>query len=374
MRADVQKETDLFRRRDGESNGPAGLSRCIANPPDSEAHRHERQRRNERPHDKMPPPELRWRRNGCHRCAARMHQFREMVARTGQVAREVARGLIPIRRRLRKTAVDDPADRHRHRRTDLPDRRRIVANDGGQRFDRRRLRERAAAREHLVQDETERELIGAVIRRHGRSPARATCSPPCPGCCPDASPAPSSSAPTWDRAPTSFARPKSRILAKPSLETIRFSGLRSRCTIPASCALARPSAICAAICSARRGRHRPGLQNLPHGLALDELHADVGLRGVLAEVVNRDDGGVIEGGSRSGFLLEPPEPIGVVREVGRQQLQRDIPIELGVARQVHFAHSPRAEERADLVRSQPGAGCQKHGRSGCDRDYSGRGH
>ena len=45
----------------------------------------------------------------------------------------------------------------------------------------------------------------------------------------------------------SFARPKSRILTSPSFVTITFSGFRSRCTIPASCAFARPSAIWVAI-------------------------------------------------------------------------------------------------------------------------------
>ena len=45
----------------------------------------------------------------------------------------------------------------------------------------------------------------------------------------------------------SFARPKSRILTSPSFVTITFSGFKSRCTIPASCARARPSAIWVAI-------------------------------------------------------------------------------------------------------------------------------
>ncbi len=45
----------------------------------------------------------------------------------------------------------------------------------------------------------------------------------------------------------SLASPKSRILTKPSFETMTFSGFRSRCTMPAPCALASPSAICAAI-------------------------------------------------------------------------------------------------------------------------------
>ena len=48
---------------------------------------------------------------------------------------------------------------------------------------------------------------------------------------------------SWSSGVTSFARPKSRILAKPCLETMTFCGFRSRCTIPAACAAARPSAI-----------------------------------------------------------------------------------------------------------------------------------
>ncbi len=41
----------------------------------------------------------------------------------------------------------------------------------------------------------------------------------------------------------SFARPKSRILMRPSFVTKTFSGFRSRCTIPFSCAAARPLAV-----------------------------------------------------------------------------------------------------------------------------------
>ena len=44
----------------------------------------------------------------------------------------------------------------------------------------------------------------------------------------------------------SFARPKSRILTRPSRDTKTFSGFMSRCTMPLSCAVARPLAICTA--------------------------------------------------------------------------------------------------------------------------------
>src|SRR5438477_865320 len=45
-------------------------------------------------------------------------------------------------------------------------------------------------------------------------------------------------------AAASLARPKSSTFMYPSRETITFAGLRSRCAIPASCALASAAAIC----------------------------------------------------------------------------------------------------------------------------------
>ena len=116
----------------------------------------------------------------------------------------------------------------------------------------------AAGRE-LVQDRAERELVASGSRparparllrghvadrpehdagrglRRGRRPARWA----------------RASRTTARRSPEpsarSLARPKSRIFTKPSPVTITFSGLRSRCTMPAACALARPSAIWAPI-------------------------------------------------------------------------------------------------------------------------------
>ena len=44
----------------------------------------------------------------------------------------------------------------------------------------------------------------------------------------------------------SLARPKSRIFTRPSVVRKRFSGLRSRWTIPLRCAAARPCAVCTA--------------------------------------------------------------------------------------------------------------------------------
>ena len=58
----------------------------------------------------------------------------------------------------------------------------------------------------------------------------------------------------------SFARPKSRILTNPSFDTMTFSGFRSRCTIPAACAFASPSATCAPMASRRFAGSAPSLR------------------------------------------------------------------------------------------------------------------
>ena len=60
------------------------------------------------------------------------------------------------------------------------------------------------------------------------------------------------------------------------------------------------------------------------------------------------------------FTGEPGEPVGIVRERVRQDLQRDIAIELRVPRTEHFAHPSRADGREDFVWAEFSAGCQCH--------------
>ena len=94
---------------------------------------------------------------------------------------------------------------------------------------------------HLVQDGAQREDVGPVVDRLARAPARATCSPSSrrpPGVVAGAMvSARSRFAPGW----RIRARPKSRIVTRPSALTNRLAGLMSRCTIPRSCAAASPS-------------------------------------------------------------------------------------------------------------------------------------
>ncbi len=90
---------------------------------------------------------------------------------------------------------------------------------------------------------------------------------------------------------------------------------------------------------------------------LREVHGDVGAALVLAEVVDADDRGVVELGGGLGLAEEAPARH-VVLEVPREEdLERERPVELGVARAVDDAHAAARdllEEHVAPERSERG--------------------
>ena len=76
---------------------------------------------------------------------------------------------------------------------------------------------------------------------------------------------------------------------------------------------------------------------------------------MLTGVVDGDDVRVVERAGRLGLVLEAAQPLGVLGEVGVDDLERHIAREPLVARAVDLAHAALAEERDDLVRPDPGA-------------------
>ncbi len=134
---------------------------------------------------------------------------------------------------------------------------RIVRDDRRQRLHRRlpleRVRRRSSARRASRRARTgptgSRPCRRAPVPGSCRAPSRRSARRP--SVCASAPPT-SAASPSCD-----LARPKSTIFTRPSAVTITFSGFRSRWTMPASCAAARPSAICCAISTARRSGMRP---------------------------------------------------------------------------------------------------------------------
>ena len=96
-------------------------------------------------------------------------------------------------------------------------------------------------------------------------------------------------------------------------------------------------------------RERPALQPLGEVLALDELHDEGAHAARLLEAVDRGDVGVLQLGEDLRLALEAGEAVGVRGERLRQDLDRDLALELRVGRPVDDAHAALAERGGDLV-------------------------
>ena len=68
---------------------------------------------------------------------------------------------------------------------------------------------------------------------------------------------------------------------------------------------------------------------------------------------------MVERGEVQRLLAEADEPLGVARELARQQLERDVTIEARVVRPVHVAHAARTQAIDDDVRPERGAAIQQ---------------
>ncbi len=71
------------------------------------------------------------------------------------------------------------------------------------------------------------------------------------------------------------------------------------------------------------------------------------------EAVDRADVRMIQRGEHPRLPLEAREPLGVARERVRQELDRDIALELRVARAVHLTHAARTEQGLHLIHTKP---------------------
>ena len=80
----------------------------------------------------------------------------------------------------------------------------------------------------------------------------------------------------------------------------------------------------------------------------------------LANVVQRADVRVGEGGDGAGLALEARAALGVVAQFSRENLDRDRAIEARVAGLVDFAHPPGADQPEDLVGAKARARSQGH--------------
>ena len=106
-----------------------------------------------------------------------------------------------------------------------------------------------------------------------------------------------------------------------------------------------------------RSRREHGCQRL----AGDTLHDDVIDLVLLADIKDGRDVRVTELGEGEGLLSEPaPGPV-VGQNARRQHLDCHVAFEPLVTGPIHHAHAARAEQGDDLVGTESGACCQRHG-------------
>ena len=240
---------------------------------------------------------------------------------------------------------------------------RLLANDRRHRFGRRAARERPAARRHLVEDRSQRELIGAKVDRPAGRLLRGHV---CDGAQHDAGPRRFAG-----RRKLRDVGPRGlRELGEAEVENLdealprdhQVLGLQVAVHDPGLVRPGEPLGDLAGEGEKTLGRKCAVREKIAQRFSLHELHRDVGDRVGLADLVDRDDVGMIERGGRAGLLLEAREPVPILGNFSRQDLDRDFPSKPGVPGLPDLPHASGAKRRENFVRTEAASGC--HGQAG----------
>src|SRR5262249_42593013 len=92
-------------------------------------------------------------------------------------------------------------------------------------------------------------------------------------------------------------------------------------------------------------------EEAPQRASLQELRDDERRLAVGPDVEDHEDVRVVEGPRRPGLLLEAAQPVRVVADGGRQELDRHVAAQARVPRMVDLAHAAGADKAQDLVGS-----------------------
>ncbi|OFW16004.1 MAG: hypothetical protein A3F69_02945 [Acidobacteria bacterium RIFCSPLOWO2_12_FULL_66_10] len=109
-------------------------------------------------------------------------------------------------------------------------------------------------------------------------------------------------------------------------------------------------------------RERTAEQPCRKRFSLEVLHDEEVDTGVVTDVVERTDVGVMKGRDDAGFAFEPRSGVGPIESGRRQDLQRDEPIEPRVARPVDLTHPAGSDRRQHLVGTEARSGGECRGR------------
>ena len=162
----------------------------------------------------------------------------------------------------------------------------------------------------------------------------------------------------------------------PSGRTLMFAGFRSRWMIPCSCAASSASAICFAIGSASSSGIAPRAIRCDRSSPSTSSITSAVTPSRFFEPVDGGDVRMIQRGEDFRFALKARQPVRISRQRRRQDLDRDLALQLRVRRPIHLAHAAFADLGGDFVDAEAGAGSEgqvcviiRAGRA-CGRDYS----
>ena len=237
-------------------------------------------------------------------------------------------------------------DRAHHHRDDpgrevgdqLAERLRVAVHHGEQHGRDRRPRERPPAREHLVEHRAEREDVGArggalALRLLGRHVVGRPHH--------DAAGGGVLGAP-GEAEIHDLDLPVRQHVDVAGLEVAVHHALRVREGEPVEDLLHHRELVLERL-------QLPLRQQLAQVLALEQLHGHVGHAALLAEVVDRDDVGVVEPGRGLRLVLEALAGAWVLAQLAEHDLDRDVAPEHGVVGAEDLAHGARADLADDLV-------------------------
>ncbi len=108
-------------------------------------------------------------------------------------------------------------------------------------------------------------------------------------------------------------------------------------------------------------RHRSFRDTVGEGWTFDQLHDQATNPVGCLQTVDGRDVRMVQGRERLGFTLEAGQPVRVVRETLREDLDSDLAIEVCVCGAIDFAHAARANRGGYRVRSETHASGQSHG-------------
>ena len=93
----------------------------------------------------------------------------------------------------------------------------------------------------------------------------------------------------------------------------------------------------------QRGQGGTPGRETPQRLPLDQLHDEEGLALVLADVVDRTDVGMVQGGGGAGLALEPLQALGILGILLGQELEGHAAAEAGILGLVDDPHAAASQ-------------------------------